>query len=437
MGPRPRLSSVLAGVGPWTYLLNQPPILVRYLRLTVWPQSLVLLYGWPREVTLNDVLPSAIVIVALLILTIVGLRFRPQLAFLGAWCWIILAPTSTIVPMVTEVGAERRMYLPLAGLVVLFVVGAALIWDKLRIKLPTRMQSSRSQSIGAAFLLVAISASLAAATVVRNREYSSPLEMAETILDRYPTPLAHQLMGTTLLEVGRRDEAMTHLRQALPDIPRAHYFIGVELLNEGKVDEGIVELQAFVRGQPPYLADVVDARGHLGTAFAQQERWPEAISEFVTILELVPGNPMTELLLADALFSAGRWNESIVHYRAYLDSDPNDAGALNNVGVALASNGNVDDAPGFFQRALAIDGTFGAAERNLASALAAKRDFEQALGHAQRAVTLQPDDAVSHYVLGLVLKGQAKRVEARAEFARAIELEPALDAARQSLQELQ
>ena len=37
--------------------------------------------------------------------------------FLGAWFWITLAPTSTIVPIATEVAAERRMYLPLAALV--------------------------------------------------------------------------------------------------------------------------------------------------------------------------------------------------------------------------------------------------------------------------------------------------------------------------------
>jgi len=35
MGPRPRLSSVPGCVGPWTYLLNQPPIPCANLRLTV------------------------------------------------------------------------------------------------------------------------------------------------------------------------------------------------------------------------------------------------------------------------------------------------------------------------------------------------------------------------------------------------------------------
>jgi hypothetical protein len=40
-----------------------------------------------------------------------------------------LAPTSSIVPIATEVGAERRMYLPLISVVVLVVIGAVRLWD--------------------------------------------------------------------------------------------------------------------------------------------------------------------------------------------------------------------------------------------------------------------------------------------------------------------
>jgi protein O-mannosyl-transferase len=66
IGPRSRLSGILTGVSPWTYVLNQAPLLTRYVRLVVWPRSLVLLYGWPREIALHDVLPSAVFIAALL-----------------------------------------------------------------------------------------------------------------------------------------------------------------------------------------------------------------------------------------------------------------------------------------------------------------------------------------------------------------------------------
>ena len=137
----------------------------------------------------------------------------------------------------------------------------------------------------------------------------------------------------------------------------------------------LTELQALVRDQPPYSADVVDAHGFLGTAFARQERWQEAITEFRAILKILPGHPAAEHFLADSLFSQGKWDEAIVHYDAYLNAGSDDAGALNNFGVALASNGKLDDAIAAFHRALAIDSTNSAAERNLEKAMSAKRDF--------------------------------------------------------------
>jgi protein O-mannosyl-transferase len=368
IGPRSRLSGILSGVSPWTYLLNQPPLLTRYLRLVVWPRSFVLLYGWPREIGLHDVLPSAAFIAALLALTVALLRCRPRLGFLGACCWITLAPTSSIVPMVTEVGAERRMYLPLAAITVLCVVGVQFLGETLVEKMPARMP--RVAGIGAVALLAAGSTALATATVTRNLEFSSPLAMAQTVLERYPTPIAHQMLGITLLEAGRRQEAMAELRKALPTAPRARYFLGVELLKNGSVNEGIAELQALVREQPPYNADVVDAHGFLGSAFAEQERWPEAIAEFRAILQVVAEYPMAELFLANALFASSQWDEAIIHYDTYLVTAPNDEGALNNLGVALASSGRLEAAIVIFRRVLAINPTNAEAKRNLATAVA-------------------------------------------------------------------
>ena len=125
-GPRIHSAGWSAGVSAWTYLLNQAVMIARYLRLTLWPADLVLTYGYPRPLTLGNVLPAALLVVALLAVTVVSLRLAPRLGFLGAWFFVTLAPTSSIVPIATEVGAERRMYLPLMALVLLGVL--ALDW---------------------------------------------------------------------------------------------------------------------------------------------------------------------------------------------------------------------------------------------------------------------------------------------------------------------
>jgi hypothetical protein len=129
-GPRAYSAGLSTGVSVWTYLLNQTVMIVRYLRLSAWPWSLVSNYGWPVPLMLRDVLPYALAVVALLVGGLVALFRWPPLGFAAAWFFLTLAPTSSVVPIATEVGAERRMYLPLIALMTLAVVGGAALWDR-------------------------------------------------------------------------------------------------------------------------------------------------------------------------------------------------------------------------------------------------------------------------------------------------------------------
>src|SRR5262249_33967100 len=103
---------------PWTYLLNQCVMIVRYLKLALWPQDRVLFYGWPRPLGVGDIVPQALLILSLIVLTIAGFTRARTFAFFGCWFFLTLAPTSSVLPIATEVGAERRMYLPLVAVIV-------------------------------------------------------------------------------------------------------------------------------------------------------------------------------------------------------------------------------------------------------------------------------------------------------------------------------
>src|SRR5205085_4588724 len=158
-----------ASVSPWTYLLNQSMMIVRYLRLALWPHGLVLDYGEPLHVTFGDVAPYAITVAALLAATIVALVRNPPVGFLGAWFFLTLAPTSSVMPISTEVGAERRMYLPLIAIVVLAVTLAV---------------RGFAGSRGRRFVFAGSVVLLCAATYQRNAEYRSGLTLWQTVLDR-------------------------------------------------------------------------------------------------------------------------------------------------------------------------------------------------------------------------------------------------------------
>ena len=102
------------GVGCWAYLGTQLGAIVHYLRLSVWPSPLVLDYGDGLAQTAAEIVPYAIVVGLLALATVAALWRWPKAGFLGACFFGLLAPTSSIVPVVTQTD-RRASHVPAAG----------------------------------------------------------------------------------------------------------------------------------------------------------------------------------------------------------------------------------------------------------------------------------------------------------------------------------
>ncbi len=156
------------GVSSWQYLLTQCQAITTYVKLSFWPDPLVVDYGVGVAKGLGDVWWQGLIVVALLVATALALWRRPAVGFLGAWFFVILAPSSSFVPLTTQTIAEHRMYLPLAALVVATVLGLS-VWTGRR--------------IGWAGAIVALA--LGALTVRRNRDYRTEESIwADTVAKR-------------------------------------------------------------------------------------------------------------------------------------------------------------------------------------------------------------------------------------------------------------
>ena len=107
-------------------------MVTHYLRLVVYLSPLVFHYAWPKVTAVAAVIPEALLLLALIAATVWGLVVRHPLGFVGALFFGVLAPTSSIVPVVTQVAAEHRMYLPTAGVLVLLVAGMFAIARRVR-----------------------------------------------------------------------------------------------------------------------------------------------------------------------------------------------------------------------------------------------------------------------------------------------------------------
>lgn len=417
-GPRGNSAGFSTGVSPATYLLNQAVMVVAYLRLAVWPHGLVLDYGATPSALLRDVWLFGLGVVALLLLTAAAWRMRPALAFLGTWFFVTLAPSSSLVPVATEVGAERRMYLPLAALVVLGTVGGFMLVKRL-----TRERSGWTRPIAAASL-VAICLALGALTLSRNAEYQSEEGIWRTVLARRPHGRAHQNLAVILKDQGRREEALSHYRQAVGDHPEAYYGLGLELQAGGRYDEAIIAYRQLIQLRPDDI-NVPRAHALMGRALIATNRLPEALDAFQQALRMWPEEPGARGGLADVLLKQERFEDAARAYREYLRLAPGDADAHFNLGVALVRQDLNAEAVAAFERAVTLAPTRPAMRLGLGNALTALGRVDDAIAHYREGLKLAPDNVPLHNVLGLALASQGQFRDAVAQFEQSLALDPA------------
>ena len=340
-----------ASVSPWTYLLDQSVMIVRYLRLAFWPRGLVLDYGEPMRVTFAEVAPYFIASAALLAATIVALVRRPVPGFLGAWFFLTLAPTSSIMPISTEVGAERRMYLPLMAVVVFAVVvvrrfGGAVV---------RRFGGAVVRGFGGSgvrwFAVSTVAVLLSIGTYQRNAEYLSGLALWQTVLDRWPPHArAHRNLAAELKLANRPDEEIAHLRAAVKDLPEIRNMLGLELLALGRHAEAADEFRLYVRDNPRDA----DAWSNLGNALSALGRADEALQAFQRGVAADPNNGLSQRNLALQYLQQNDFPDAVAHAREAVRLTPNDFAAHNLLGLALIGEQKIDEAIAEFRASLAL-----------------------------------------------------------------------------------
>jgi len=391
-GPRFRSAGLSAGVTPWMYLVNQGPIIATYLARTIWPHPLVADYGRTAAIPFAAAAPSLLLVAGLAVVTLAAWRWDRRLAFLGTWFFVTLAPASSIVPIATEVGAERRMYLPLAALAILM----ALVIDAV-----SRRIAPQRAGMAAAAIIAIVCTVLAGVSFVRNADYHDRLRLWQTVLDARPHGRAHYNLAVELAARGRSDEAIDHYRQATADAPEGHYALGFMYAQRGKPAEAAAELRQFL-DRLPGDALAPKASNLLGLTLMQQGDAEGAATAFRTSLSMQPRDGDALGGLADALRASGRWAEAESAYRAYLQVNPANAAGVGNLGIVLSALG---------------------------------RDTEAADAFA-RAVALAPQSASARVNYALSLAGVGRRAEAVAQLRIALQLEPGNAQARGALEEL-
>lgn len=403
-----------ASIDAFTYLVTQAWAIVRYLGLALWPVGLVFDYGVPTVGHITAVLPQFLLLGALVVAAAWALWKNKPAGFLGVCFFLLLAPSSSVVPVATQTVAEHRMYLPLAALVILAVLVIRNGLERLPVRLP-------------AWLLVGIVAvALGAATFARNRVYGSAESLwRDTVEKRPENARAHNNLGLALSVAGRPDEAMGEFERAIdlqPNHAFAHFNLGNLLTADGRWEEAASHYRAALEADPGY----VSARVNLGQALQQLGRPDEAITQYEKAIAEDPGANDARTNLAALLIDSGRPSEAISMLHTVIAVAPDIAEAHYHLGRALEKSGarptEVEDA---YQTALRLKPGMAVAHLALGNCLAKRGDAAGAEHSFREALRLDAALVEAHFALGNLLAEQRKFEAAMAEYREALEHEPA------------
>jgi tetratricopeptide (TPR) repeat protein len=416
---RQRGHSDFQGITVPAYLLTQVGALVHYLRLAIWPHPLVFDYGNATVQSPLAVLPQAVVLAALLAGTAVALRRWPALGFVGAWFFVILGPTSSLLPVATQTIAERRMYLPVAAPLALAAAGLYALGGR------------------RALAFVGVWAvALGIVTARRNEDYRTAVGLwTDTVAKRADNPRAHLNLGVALFDADRPGDARAQYEEALrlkPGYTEAHDDLAVTLVALGDPDDAIPHFEAALRIRP----DFASAHYNYAQALAGMNRLDDAVAQYEEALRIQPDYVEAHNGLGRVLVLAGRAADAEPHFRDAIRLAPDYAPAFNNLANVLVMLGRPAEAVASYEHVLRLDPSYAEAHFNLATTLAGLGRDDAALPHFEATVRLQPDDAEAHYALGATLARLGRRAEARSQYEDALRIRPGYADVRRALDAL-
>lgn len=401
------------------YALSQPGVILQYLRLTLIPYPQCLDYDWPVARSALEIgLPSAVLIGLLTASCWMLVRF-PKAGFLCVAFFVVLAPTSSFVPIL-DLAFEHRMYLPLACLAILATIGGstALEWaEQRKVWDPSTCKSAGLIAAVGAILLFSLT------TMRRNYDYRSEEAIWKTVLDQRPeNARAHFNLATAFGRKGLHKDALEHFRIALDLHSDAdtHFGLGESLDALGRWQEAISQYQKAIKLKPDYWR----AHFSLGTLYSLRNRLPEAETHLREAVRFNPKYGLAYSNLARVLNREGKLDEAIAAYENGVRAEPGLALIRSNYGLALARRGKIDDAVVQFQEAVRIDPNYLKAYHSWGSVLVDAGRADEAIPIFGEAIRLKPRDPGPRYGLAHALHTLGRKQEATNAYAEAMKVGP-------------
>ena len=364
-------------------LLSASSLVGKYVGKLLWPAHLALFYDIHKSTSLFQPgvilgLASLFVCCALFVWT--GMR-RPA-SFAVVWFLLTLAPVLNIRWMVSNVFAERYLYLPSVGFSWLAAYGVRKLWLLLDVR-PAVWRGALACSLGA----------LGMVCVIKTVRQNSVWHDQETFI-------RHSLASSS-------DGGFTRANLGAIDWDR------------GDVAGAEREWLEAYRERPDNAILLED----LALLCAKQHRNQEAIDYFQRAIQLQPNYLHAHLSFGKFYQDLGRLADAKTEYRTAVRLSPLSIQARNDLGELLFNEGRLTEAGQEFQRSIDVDYS-GVAFDRLGDINLEWGNGKQAEWAYAHAASLNPFDSHAHFRLGELYRAKGEVSEAIREYEAGLRTDP-------------
>ncbi len=367
----------LAALPMLTRIDNALVSYARYLSKTFWPADLAIIYPYQNHWPLAAVLAAALLLLFWSGVVIWRAQISPFLFF--GWFYFVgtLVPTIGLVQAGPQAMADRYLYLPSIGLLILIVWGGQELltsvpqWKKLATLAVIAALGACAFATANQLTYWQNSVKLFSHTVeVTGDNYAADdylggaLELAglpdaavpffaESVRLAPHFPQAQWSLGMAQLRQGHAAEASEHLAvaaQLTPNDPVPHFYCGKALADAGQPDAADAQFAEALRLKP----DFVQAHTCLAVGLARQKQLTAALPHFAAAANLEPDNPELHFNYGLALLDNHQPAQAAAEFTTELRLTPNEAKAHYRLALALQQQNQTAEAVAHFRQALKL-----------------------------------------------------------------------------------
>ena len=450
----------------WQYFINIFPLFIQYLEKLILPINLNVFYVFHPISSIMEPKGIINIALALIFISFVYILRRNRIIFFSLlWIAIPILPVLYIPALGDNTFAERYLYLPSVGFVILSSMAIEKIYQ---------MQIFKQATLPAIISILTIVTGLySAGTIMRSAVWKDGYSLWIDTVKKSPDGAEiHNNLGIVYTNQGRLDEAIKAFTIALrlkPDYAKAHYnlgvaysekgllektishfevvrklehnalevyesmnMLGVTYYNKGLIDKAIEHYKVAVRLKPNFP----EAHYNLGVAYYDKGWTDKAMEHYLIALKIRPGYAEAHYGLGNIYYNNGQLYEAIKEHTTALRLKPDYAEAHNNLGNVYYNQGLLDKAIKEYMIALRLKPDYTEALNNLGNIYYYQNRLEEAIQEYTKALKSKPDYTEAHYNLGLAYWNKGLEDMARKEFEIALKLRPSFIQAQQAIESL-